>query len=107
MTGPANYIRLATGFTPSRSQEPLRSSAWQRRSPTTTRVNGLMTQLANGRPVMVWTTSNMTIRPVATWTAADGVTVKGVPGEHTYLAVGYDADGALADRPVGWPATPF
>ena len=53
----------------------------------------LMAQLANGRPVMVWTTSNMTIRPVATWTAADGVSVKGVPGEHTYLAVGYDADG--------------
>jgi uncharacterized protein YvpB len=53
----------------------------------------LVSQLANGRPVMVWTTSNMTIRPVATWTAADGVTVKGVPGEHTYLAVGYDADG--------------
>ena len=53
----------------------------------------LMAQLADGRPVMVWTTSNMTIRPVATWTAADGVTVKGVPGEHTYLAVGYDADG--------------
>jgi uncharacterized protein YvpB len=53
----------------------------------------LMAQLATGRPVMVWTTSNMTIRPVATWTAADGVTVKGVPGEHTYLAVGYDADG--------------
>ena len=53
----------------------------------------LVTQLAKGHPVMVWTTSNMTIRPVATWTAADGVTVIGVPGEHTYLAVGYDADG--------------
>ena len=50
-------------------------------------------QLAGGRPVMVWTTSGMTIHPVATWTADDGVTVKGVPGEHTYLAVGYDADG--------------
>ena len=53
----------------------------------------LLAQLAAGRPVMVWTTSNMTIRPVATWIAADGVPVKGVPGEHTYLVVGYDADG--------------
>ena len=53
----------------------------------------LMTQLAAGRPVMVWTTAGMTIRPVATWTAADGVSVKGVPGEHTYLAIGYDPGG--------------
>ena len=53
----------------------------------------LMTQLVAGRPVMVWATSSLTIRPVATWTAADGVTVKGVPGEHTYLAVGYDTAG--------------
>jgi uncharacterized protein YvpB len=53
----------------------------------------LMAQLAAGRPVMVWTTAGMTIRPVATWTAADGVNVKGVPGEHTYLAVGYDPGG--------------
>lgn len=53
----------------------------------------LMTQLANERPVMIWATSNMIIRPVVTWVAADGVTVKGVPGEHTYLVVGYDSQG--------------
>ncbi len=53
----------------------------------------LMAQVAASRPVMVWATSNMTIRPIATWTAGDGVTVRGVPGEHTYLAVGYDASG--------------
>jgi len=58
----------------------------------------LMAQIADGRPVMVWATSSMAIRPVMTWTAADGVTVKGVPGEHTYLAIGYNAAGVwLAD----------
>ncbi len=53
----------------------------------------LMAQLADGRPVMVWATNDMTIRPVATWVTADGTTAKGVPGEHTYLAVGYDSRG--------------
>lgn len=71
----------------------------------------LMAHLAGGRPVMVWTTSGMVVRPVATWTAADGATVKGVPGEHTYLAVGYDADGVWLLDPwdgqrhsFDWPA---
>jgi len=71
----------------------------------------LKAQLAAGRPVMVWATSGMIIRPVATWTAADGVTVKGVPGEHTYLAVGYDATGVWLIDPwdgqrhhFEWPA---
>lgn len=50
-------------------------------------------QLAAGRPVMVWTTSGMKIQPVATWAADGGIYVKGVPGEHTYLAVGYNGDG--------------
>ncbi|PKO22310.1 MAG: hypothetical protein CVU38_10095 [Chloroflexi bacterium HGW-Chloroflexi-1] len=53
----------------------------------------LQAQLAGGRPVMVWATANMTVHPVATWTAADGAVVRGVPGEHTYLAVGYNQDG--------------
>lgn len=59
----------------------------------------LMAQIADGRPVMIWATSNMTIRPVVTWTAADGVIVKGVPGEHTYLAIGYDAAGVWLTDP--------
>lgn len=53
----------------------------------------LKTQLAAGHPVMVWATSNMVIRPVVTWTTAEGKSVKGVPGEHTYLVVGYDGAG--------------
>ncbi len=56
-------------------------------------------QLAAGRPVMVWTTSGMTVRPVATWTADGGVEVKGVPGEHTYLTVGYNASGVWVIDP--------
>ncbi len=53
----------------------------------------LKAHIAAGRPVMVWATSNMTIRAVATWTTAEGRSVKGVPGEHTYLAVGYNTEG--------------
>jgi len=53
----------------------------------------LKAHIAAGRPVMVWATSNMTIRAVATWTTAEGRSIKGVPGEHTYLAVGYNAEG--------------
>ncbi len=53
----------------------------------------LKAHIAAGRPVMVWATSNMTVRAVATWTTAEGNSVKGVPGEHTYLAVGYDIEG--------------
>lgn len=69
----------------------------------------LMAQLADGRPVMIWATSEMTIRPVATWTASDGTVVKGVAGEHTFLAIGYNTQGVwLIDpwegqrRHFGW-----
>ena len=59
------------GSTPSRSPTfgklGLQAEVFYRESP-----EWLKSQLLAGRPVMVWATSGLTIRPVATWTAADG-----------------------------------
>jgi uncharacterized protein YvpB len=62
-------------------------------------VDWLRSQIAQGRPVMVWATAGMARSVVETWTAADGTLIRGVRGEHTYLVVGYTPDGVWVLNP--------
>jgi uncharacterized protein YvpB len=54
---------------------------------------GLKEELAAGRPVVVWATYRMLRPEVASWVAADGSVSIIVQWEHTFIAIGYDADG--------------
>lgn len=53
----------------------------------------LKEELAAGRPVIIWATYRMLQPEIASWTAADGTVSIVVQWEHTFIAVGYDADG--------------
>lgn len=59
----------------------------------------LRQQLAAGRPVMVWATSQMVLNPVESWVAADGAAITAVRGEHTFLVVGYNPEGVWVNDP--------
>jgi len=59
----------------------------------------LKEQLANGDPVMIWATAGMAERSPEFWTAKDGERIKAVPGEHTYLVIGYDEDDVWVGDP--------
>ncbi|RMD67562.1 hypothetical protein D6833_00060, partial [Candidatus Parcubacteria bacterium] len=59
----------------------------------------LKEQVAAGNPVMIWATGTMEVRPVETWTTKDGVIVRGVRGEHTFLVIGYDENGVWLGDP--------
>lgn len=63
-------------------------------------VNWLRQELAADRPVMVWSTYGFKDQPVKTYTARDGQTVDIVQFEHTFLAVGYDANGIAVVDPL-------
>ncbi len=56
-------------------------------------VDWLRSQIALGRPVMVWATAGMAQAAIETWIAADGALIRGVRGEHTYLVAGYTPAG--------------
>ncbi len=64
-------------------------------------VSWLKTKITNGQPVIVWTTYDMHREEVVYWKTADGKkTIKGVPWEHTYTAVGFDINGIYLNDPV-------
>jgi uncharacterized protein YvpB len=56
-------------------------------------LDSLKEELAAGRPVIIWATYRMLQPEIASWTAADGTVSIVVQWEHTFIAVGYDADG--------------
>lgn len=56
-------------------------------------IQGLQAELAAGRPVIVWATYGLQDYAVQDWVSADNVTSRIVPYEHTFIAVGYDAEG--------------
>ncbi len=51
----------------------------------------LRAQVAAGNPVMIWAVGGMRVAELQEWLTTDGVVVHGVPYEHTYLVLGYDA----------------
>ena len=53
----------------------------------------LRAELAAGRPVVVWATYDMLRPEIDSWTAGDGSVSVIVQWEHSFITVGYDADG--------------
>lgn len=62
-------------------------------------VEWIKQKLAAGHPVMVWATAYMGRSETVEWQTTDGVTVNGVPYEHTYNVVGYDESGVWVNDP--------
>jgi uncharacterized protein YvpB len=60
-------------------------------------------RVSAGHPVVIWATYGMVARPTVQWQTEDGITVKGVPFEHTFTVVGYDASSVWVNNP--WNAT--
>ncbi len=56
-------------------------------------IDALREELAAGRPVVIWATYRMLRPEIASWTAADGTVSLVIQWEHTFIAVGYDANG--------------
>jgi uncharacterized protein YvpB len=56
-------------------------------------LHDLQAEIAAGRPVIVWATSNMKLPGVQEWTSSDGETSLVVQWQHTFIAVGYDETG--------------
>ncbi len=56
-------------------------------------MDALREELAAGRPVVIWATYRMLQPEIASWTAADGTVSLVIQWEHTFIAVGYDAEG--------------
>jgi uncharacterized protein YvpB len=50
----------------------------------------LKTEIAAGRPVVIWSTYDMALPGVQEWTSSDGETSPIVQWQHTFVAVGYD-----------------
>ena len=53
----------------------------------------LKEQVAAGHPVLIWATYDMLRPEIASWTSADGTTSIIVQWEHSFVTVGYDAEG--------------
>jgi uncharacterized protein YvpB len=53
-------------------------------------LHDLKTEIAAGRPVIVWSTYDMKLPGVQEWTSSDGETSLIVRWQHTFIAVGYD-----------------
>ncbi|MDY6875851.1 MAG: C39 family peptidase [Chloroflexota bacterium] len=56
-------------------------------------LDDLKVELAAGRPAIVWATYDMRLSEVQAWTSFDGATSSIVQWQHTFIAVGYDAEG--------------
>jgi uncharacterized protein YvpB len=56
----------------------------------------LRQELAAGRPIIVWTTYDFKPRPIQSFKDSRGQEFEAVPFEHTYLIVGYTAQGLYA-----------
>lgn len=59
----------------------------------------LRAQLAAGRPVIIWATAGLMPSKVVEWETKDGRWVQGVPSQHTFTAIGYDAQGLWLNDP--------
>ncbi len=53
----------------------------------------LKNELAQGRPVIIWSTYDMKASPLIPWTTNAGVTINVVQWEHSFVAVAYDETG--------------
>lgn len=73
----------------------LRSFGLDARAQQAWNLDGLKTELAAGRPVMVWATYDMQLPGVETWVSSDGATSVVVKWQHTFIAVGYDEGGLM------------
>lgn len=62
-------------------------------------VEWIKQKLSEGHPVMVWAVAYMDVTEPVEWQTTDGVTVRGVPFEHTFNVVGYDESGVLVNDP--------
>ncbi len=56
-------------------------------------LEALQSELAAGRPVIVWATYDMQLPGVQSWVSSDGETSAVVQWQHTFVAVGYDESG--------------
>lgn len=63
-------------------------------------INWLRQELAAGRPVMVWATYGFKENPVKSYKTREGQEVPIVQFEHSFLAVGYDAEGVAVIDPL-------
>lgn len=71
----------------------LRSFGLRAQARTEWSLDGLKSELAAGRPVVVWATYDMRLPGVQTWVSSDGVSSVVVQWQHTFVAVGYDETG--------------
>ena len=62
-------------------------------------VEWLKLRLTEGHPVIVWATAGLSKSQIVEWQTKDGITVQGVPHEHTFTAVGYDEVGIYLNDP--------
>lgn len=62
-------------------------------------IDWLKSRVSAGYPVAVWATYGMVVRPVVQWQTGDGMTVKGVPYQHTFTVIGYDANSVWVNDP--------
>lgn len=62
-------------------------------------IDWLKSRVSAGYPVVVWATYGMVVRPVVQWQTDDGTTVKGVPYQHTFTVIGYDANSVWVNDP--------
>lgn len=56
-------------------------------------VERLKDQVSRGHPVLLWATYDMLRPEIASWTSADGTVSIIVQWEHSFVMVGYDAEG--------------
>jgi uncharacterized protein YvpB len=71
----------------------LRSFELDARSHRYWTLHDLQTEIAAGRPVIIWSTYDMKLPGVQEWTSSDGETSLIVQWQHTFVAVGYDESG--------------
>ncbi len=71
----------------------LRSFGLDARARREWNLDGLRTELAAGRPAIIWSTYDMRMPGVENWVSSDGATSVIVQWQHTFVAVGYDEAG--------------